>query len=58
MSPLKRSEAYGGVDRRASIERRGQADRRNLLRYESVDSNRRTRQNRRKEDEFWLARNL
>jgi len=52
MSPLKNHETYGGVDRRASIERRSHAERRNLVRYESQGSNRRTQSCRRKEDEF------
>lgn len=55
MSFLKNSEAYGGVDRRASMERRRHADRRNLVRYESIGSNRRAQDCRRKEDAFWLA---
>jgi len=52
MSPLKSHEAYGGVDRRASLERRSHTDRRNLVRYESLGSNRRAQSSRRKEDEF------
>ena len=55
MSPLKNSDAYAGVDRRASLERRNHADRRNLVRYESLGCNRRAQVYRRKEDESWLA---
>jgi len=58
MSPFKNSETYGGIDRRASIERRNHADRRNLVRYESVGCNRRGQSYRRKEDEFWLGQSL
>jgi len=58
MSPFKSSKAYGGIDRRASIERRSVSERRNLMRYESVGSNRRLDAYRRKEDGFWLKQKL
>lgn len=58
MSPLNSSKAYGGIDRRASIDRRDALERRNLVRYESIGSNRRTDLIRRKEDVFWLAQKL
>ena len=55
MSTLKSSDTYGGIERRASVERRVRADRRNLMRYESVGSNRRAQVYRRTEDELWLT---
>lgn len=58
MSPFKSNEVYSGIERRASIERRVHADRRNLMRYESLGSNRRGQSHRRKEDEFWASESL
>ena len=58
MSPLNSNEVYSGIERRASIERRSHADRRNLMRYESLGSNRRVKTYRRKEDGFWSAESL
>ena len=58
MTPLTNNEAYAGVNRRSSIERRSQLDRRNLTRFSSLSSGRRTHLCRRKEDEFWMAKKL
>lgn len=54
MSSSESRKIYTGIDRRASSERRGSMDRRNLVRYESVGSERREQIYRRKEDAFWL----
>lgn len=58
MSPFISRKVYGGIDRRSSSDRRAMFERRNLIRYESVGSNRRVDQIRRKEDMFWLAQKL
>jgi len=46
-------KAYTGIDRRSSAERRTGIDRRDLFRYESIGSDRRTTYCRRNEDVFW-----
>lgn len=51
---LKSSRTYKGIDRRATSERRGGVDRRNLIRDESAGNDRRVMPCRRKEDVFWL----
>jgi len=53
MSAVKSQKTYKGVDRRGSMERRSGQDRRNLMRYEAVGSERRNQDCRRKEDFFW-----
>ena len=58
MSPLKSNKAYAGIDRRALMERREGVDRRNLIRYETVGSDRRLQSYRRKEDDFWHNKRL
>jgi len=50
MAPLKRSRIYAGIDRRATFERRKSMDRRNLVRYEAIGSDRRNMSARRTED--------
>ncbi len=55
MRSLK-SRVYAGVDRRSSSERRAGKERRNLLRTETANSDRRADICRRKEDVFWLNR--
>ncbi len=50
----KLGRAYTGIDRRSRSERRHGMDRRNLIRYESLGSDRRVATCRREEDGFWL----
>lgn len=53
MTSLKSSKAYKGLERRAITKRRIGVERRNLVRYEAIGSNRRIHSIRRKEDTFW-----
>lgn len=53
MTPLMSSKAYAGIERRGSCERRNGMDRRNLVRYESIGSDRRVIHLRRSEDAAW-----
>lgn len=55
MSDTHEKTAYQGLDRRSSFDRRNGGERRNLLRYESLASERRERMLRRREDVLWLA---
>lgn len=57
MRPLQ-SRVYPGVERRSISERRDGRDRRNLLRTETTNSDRRLAFYRRKEDEFWLNQSM
>jgi len=54
--PLMSSNPYGGIDRRGNFERRSGADRRNLVRYEAIGSDRRLTQHRRAEDAVWSSK--
>lgn len=56
MSALKANKAYTGIDRRTMADRRNGSERRNLVRYESIGSDRRMTSYRRREDAFWLGR--
>lgn len=56
MPPLVRSNPYTGIDRRGNFERRLGADRRNLVRYESIGSDRRNKSFRRSEDVAWSSK--
>ncbi len=56
MTALHANKAYTGVDRRSMANRRGGSERRNLVRYESIGSDRRMTSYRRREDAFWLGR--
>jgi len=53
--PLK-NRLYAGVDRRSSSERRIGRERRNLLRIETTNNDRRMEMCRRKEDAFWSGK--
>lgn len=55
MSLSHEKAAYQGLDRRSCCERRSGVERRNLVRYEALGSDRRERLLRRKEDKLWLA---
>ena len=56
MAPLERRKSYTGIDRRGNFERRLSADRRNLIRYESVGCDRRNNSFRRAEDMAWSSK--
>lgn len=55
MSVSHEKVAYHGLDRRSSCDRRSGGERRNLLRYDALGSDRRERMLRRREDVLWLA---
>ena len=50
------NKPYGGIERRGNFERRSGADRRNLVRYEAIGSDRRLTQHRRTEDAVWSSK--
>jgi len=54
MSVSHEKLAYHGLDRRSSCDRRSGGERRNLLRFEALGSERRERMLRRREDKLWL----
>jgi len=54
MPLMKSCKAYAGVNRRSAAERRKVSDRRNLIRYESIGSDRRAQALRRDEDAYWI----
>ena len=56
MAPLMSRKPYAGIDRRSRFERRRGMDRRNLVRYESVGSDRRAEPFRRAEDAAWSSK--
>lgn len=56
MAPLVSSKPYAGIDRRGNFERRVGVDRRNLVRYESIGSDRRNKSFRRSEDLAWSSK--
>lgn len=58
VTPLTSSgtKPYAGIDRRGNFERRGGVDRRNLVRYESIGSERRLTPHRRTEDAIWSSK--
>lgn len=55
MAAHKAGNVYGGVDRRSISERRRGMDRRNLIRFESLGSDRRNSSYRRQEDVTWYS---
>lgn len=55
MASPNSNREYAGVDRRCS-ERRLEQERRNLVRYESIGSDRRSSCYRRVEDAFWVKK--
>jgi|GEM_PF-5655177 len=55
MSVSHEKTTYYGLDRRSSCDRRTSGERRNLVRYEALGSDRRERMLRRREDMLWLA---
>lgn len=59
MAPLMSDSTktpYAGIDRRGNFERRSGVDRRNLVRYESIGSDRRLTPHRRTEDAIWSSK--
>lgn len=55
MSVPQQKAAYQGLDRRSCCDRRNGGERRNLVRYESLGSDRRERVLRRREDMLWFS---
>lgn len=55
MSVSHENAAYQGLDRRSSCDRRNGGERRNLVRYEALGSDRRERVLRRREDMLWFS---
>lgn len=55
MSVSHEKAVYQGLDRRSSCDRRNGGERRNLVRYEALGSDRRERLLRRREDMLWLS---
>lgn len=55
MSVSYEKSTYHGLDRRSSCDRRSGAQRRKLVRYEALGSDRRERVLRRREDTVWFA---
>lgn len=55
MNTQQAGSVYTGEDRRVAINRRSGFERRNLVRYESIGSDRRVKPYRRKEESFWLT---
>lgn len=55
MSVSHKKAAYQGLDRRSSCDRRNGSERRNLVRFDALGSDRRERVLRRWEDKLWLA---
>jgi hypothetical protein len=55
MSVSQEKAAYRGLERRSSCDRRIDGERRNLVRYDALGSDRRERMLRRREDMLWFA---
>lgn len=55
MSVSHQKAAYQGLDRRSCCDRRNGGERRNLVRYEALGSDRRERVLRRREDMLWFS---
>ncbi len=55
MSVSHEKATYQGLDRRSSCDRRNGGERRNLVRFDALGSDRRERVLRRWEDKLWLA---
>ena len=56
MKTQQAGRVYTGEDRRIAMDRRSGLERRNLVRYESIGSDRRLQPYRRKEESFWITR--
>lgn len=55
MNTQQVGSVYTGKDRRVAMDRRSGLERRNLVRYESIGSDRRVQPYRRKEESFLLT---
>ena len=51
-SEISENVPYNGLDRRSSMDRRGHPDRRNLVRFEALGSDRRQAESSRREEEL------
>ncbi len=55
MTTKTSAKVYTGVDRRNRMDRRSGLERRNLVRFESIGTDRRVQSYRRQEDSYWVS---